>query len=153
MSDIPDLIGPDDLSPFANIASAKAEAMIDDATGQALTVAPCLAEDLTPVQRKAVKGILRTAILRWNDAGSGGKVSSQLSAGPFQQSDTIDTTQQRRGVFYPSEIRALQAICKRKPAPYAIDMGARQATPHTPWCARSMGANYCDCGAELGMNP
>lgn len=151
---LPTLVTLDDLTPFASIDTAKANAMIEDAIAQALTVAPCLTStDLTYVQQIAVRGILRTAILRWDEAGTGAKVTrSQSSGGLFTQSETLDTTQERRGVFWPSEIRALQAICKTKPRPYTIDMGG-VTTPHTPWCARNFGANYCDCGVELGMDP
>jgi hypothetical protein len=148
---IPDLITIDDLAPFASIADAKAAAMIEDAVTQALTVAPCLAEPLSPVQLGAVKGVLRAAILRWDEAGAGGKTTRMRSAGVFQESETLDTTNERRGIFWPSEIRALQAICKERPKPYGIDMGGGRNC--APSCARAFGATYCDCGCDLGMGP
>ncbi len=148
---LPSFIVPGDLDPFGSIPAAKAVAMIESATAQAVLAAPCLsATDLTDVQKLAVKGILRTAILRWDEAGTGAKSSTSVTAGPFTQSETIDHSQERRGVFWPSEIRALQSICKTAPRPYNLDMGAPPVS-HALWCAWSMGANYCDCGVELGM--
>jgi hypothetical protein len=96
----------EDLSAFADIKFDKAEAMIDDAEAMALLAAPCIAaEDFA--YGSAVKAILRGAVLRWNDSGSGALQSQ--NAGPFGQ--TLDTRQERRGMFWPSEIVALQSLC------------------------------------------
>jgi hypothetical protein len=96
----------EDLAPFATIDSAKAAAMIEDAEAMALLAAPCIAvEGFTYVA--AVKAILRGAVLRWNEAGSGALQAQ--TAGPFGQ--TLDTRQERRGMFWPSEIVALQGLC------------------------------------------
>lgn len=97
-----------DLAPFADINAEKAAAMLEDATAQAMLVAPCLeTSTLTANQILAVRAILRSAILRWNEAGTGASV--QQSAGPFAA--TIDTRQARRDMFWPSEIERLQGIC------------------------------------------
>lgn len=98
-----------DLSPFATIAADKASAMIADAVAQAILVAPCLADegDLDANQKAAVTAVLRAAILRWNDSGSGAVF--QQTAGPF--SIMQDTRQVRRALFWPSEIEQLQAVC------------------------------------------
>lgn len=149
---LPVLVSVADLAPFATIPAGKAHAMIEHATAQAVTVAPCLAGDLTYVQQVAVRSVLVAAILRWDETGTGAKTTSQVAAGPFQQSETIDNTQQRRGVFWPSEIRSLQAVCKKSPAPFMLDLGGG-GTMHTPTCALTLGALYCDCGADLGMDP
>lgn len=101
------LIDPSDLAPFATIDAAKAEAMIEDAQAWAFAVAPCLVGDLTDVQLSAVRAVLRAAILRWHEAGSG--AVQQQSAGPFAMS--LDTRQERRGMFWPSEIKQLQDVC------------------------------------------
>ena len=104
-------IAADDLTPFAAIDSAKAEAMIADAEAMALVVAPCLGEyGAVPNANAgaAVKAILRSAILRWHETGSG--AVTQQTAGPFSQS--TDTRQVRKGMFWPSEIEQLQAICQ-----------------------------------------
>lgn len=95
-----------DLAPFATIDEAKAEAMIEDAEAMALLAAPCIAAEGF-AYGTAVKAILRGAVLRWNDSGSGALQAQQ--AGPFGQ--TLDTRQERRGMFWPSEIVSLQSLC------------------------------------------
>lgn len=100
-------LSPSDLAPFASIDDAKALAMIEDALALAARVAPCiLSEEFA--YPAAAKAVLRGAILRWHEAGTGATV--QQSAGPFAQS--IDTKQQRRGMFWPQEIEQLQDLCK-----------------------------------------
>lgn len=95
-----------DLAPFAAIDATKAQAMIDDALALAARVAPCI---LTAEfeYAAAAKAILRGAILRWNDSGSGALQAQ--TAGPFGQ--TLDTRQVRKGMFWPSEIEQLQELC------------------------------------------
>lgn len=149
---LPTLISSTDLSAFATINPVKAAAMIEDATAQAIITAPCLTGTLTEVQALAVKGILRAAILRWNDAGSGAKVTQQTTAGPFSSSDTFDTTNQRRGVFWPSEITALQRICKVAPSPYGVDMGGTSVA-HLAWCDVMFGGIVCTCGVDIAGEP
>lgn len=100
-----------DLEPFTpGIDPVKAGAMIDDAVAQAILVAPCLADedDLTDHQVAAVKAVLRSAVLRWNETGSG--AFRQETVGPFTVSH--DTRQGRRPLFWPSEISALEGICQ-----------------------------------------
>lgn len=97
----------DDLIPFASIPEEKAEAMIDDALALAARVAPCILSDDFEYDA-AAKAILRGAILRWNEAGTGAMQTQ--SAGPFGV--TVDTRQQRRGMFWPTEITALQELCR-----------------------------------------
>lgn len=97
---------PDDLAPFATIDAAKAQAMIDDALAMAARVAPCITEE-TFEHDAAAKAILRGAVLRWNEAGTG--ALQQQTAGPFGMQ--VDTRQQRRGMFWPSEIKQLQELC------------------------------------------
>ena len=140
-----------DLEPFASIPADKAQQMIDDATAIAVVVAPCLADEdeLTPQQIAAVKAVLRGAILRWNDAGSG--VLSQQTAGPFSQS--LDTRQQRRAMFIPSEITQLQAICAGvgSAAAFAVDTapsGGGACGPH--WWGYEVG-NWQ--GPDLQVEP
>jgi len=63
--------------------------MIEDAVAMADDAAPCLAvvADLSPQQIAAAKALLRGAVLRWNDVGSGAMAAQ--AAGPFSQS--VDT--------------------------------------------------------------
>lgn len=114
-----------DLTPFATIDVAKAEAMIEDAVAMATMAAPCLAvvADLSSQQAAAAKALLRGAVLRWNDIGSGALAAQ--AAGPFSQS--VDTRQVRRSMFWPSEITALQDVCKgvvEKSGAFAVDTAA-----------------------------
>lgn len=105
-----DFIAVDDLSPFAQIEVVKAAAMIADAEAQASAAAPCLADPnvtLTAAQAAVVKAVLRAAILRWNDAGTGAMQSQ--TAGPFGV--TLDTRQARRGMFLASELDQLRDLC------------------------------------------
>jgi hypothetical protein len=96
----------EDLAPFAAIEPAKAQAMIDDAEAMALLAAPCISSgDFTYTE--AVRAILRGAVLRWHEAGTGA-LQSQTN-GPFAQ--VYDTRQVRRGMFQPDEIVALQNLC------------------------------------------
>lgn len=96
-----------DLQVFVpDIDAVKGQSMIDDATALAGVLAPCILADGF-ANTAAVKAILRGAILRWNEAGTGA-IQSQ-TAGPFGQ--VLDTRQQRRGMFWPSEIEQLQGLC------------------------------------------
>ena len=147
---VPMLVTRGDLSPFRAIDQAKADAMIEAATAQAVIAAPCLDSELDEAQRAATKAILVAAIVRWDEAGTGAKTTVSETAGPFARSETLDTTGARRGLFWPSEIKALQAICKRSARPFSVDMGGTTQA-HQPTCARSFGALYCDCGADLGI--
>ncbi len=117
-----DLLTPADLAPFATIEEDKAAAMIEDAIAMAGLVAPCLTgttQQLTDQQMAAAKAVLRAAVLRWNDSGSG--VVQSQTMGPFGA--TIDTRHPRRNMFWPSEIESLQTICKGgdELAAFAID--------------------------------
>ena len=97
---------PSDLEPFTTVDTAKAQAMIEDAEAMALLAAPCISASGF-VNGGAVKAILRGAVLRWIESGTG--AVQQQSAGPFGQ--TLDTRQERRGMFWPSEITQLQGLC------------------------------------------
>jgi len=96
----------DDLIPFASIDGVKAQAMIDDAEAMAVLAAPCITADGF-TNAAVVKAVLRGAVLRWNDAGSGAMQAE--TAGVFSR--TLDTRQERRGMFWPSEIVQLQSLC------------------------------------------
>lgn len=97
-----------------NISADWAEAMITDTVAKAALVAPCiLRPDFAENEWKmaALKAILRTAILRWADAGSGALSSYSVSAGPFSQSESFDNRQYRRAMFWPTEIIDLRKLC------------------------------------------
>lgn len=98
---------PDDLAPFTAISDEQAHALIKQAEGMAITFAPCLGDEPTEAQTDAVRGILVTAVVRWHEAGSG--AVTQASRGPFSGSINPRV---RRGLFWPSEVRELQRICR-----------------------------------------
>lgn len=146
------IISPLDLEPFAEIQLDKADAMIEDAMADASRVAPCITdEDLTAVKAAQFKSVLRAAILRWNDSGSGALQAQQ--AGPFGQ--TLDTRIQRKGMFWPSEIEALQDICKGdEEESGAFDINTVScATVHADACSLNFGATYCSCGGDIAGFP
>lgn len=138
---------PEDLEPFApGIPEDKAEAMIEDAMALAARVAPCiLTEDFT--YSSAARAIIRGAVLRWNEAGTG--ALSSETAGPFGA--TIDTRQQRRGMFWPSEIEQLQDLCKGDEVngAFAIDTVPTGYSLHADICTLNFGGAYCSCGVVL----
>lgn len=95
-----------DLLPFVpDLDEDKAAAMIADALALAARVAPCI-EDEEFEYQAAAKAVLRGAILRWADQGSG--AGPALVAGVF---GATPQNQPRRNLFYPSEISQLQALC------------------------------------------
>ena len=105
------VVTPSDLAPFAVIDSVKAAAMIDDAMALAARVAPCILDDSFQYEA-AARAVIRGAILRWNEAGTGALTSEQQIAGPFQVTKAIDNRPQRKSMFWPSEIEQLQELCK-----------------------------------------
>lgn len=115
---------PSDLTPFAEIDATKAQAMIDDALALAARVAPCI-NDETFECAAAAKAILRGAILRWNDSGSGALQAQ--TAGPFGQ--TLDTRQVRKGMFWPSEIEQLQELCSLSSTVYTTSLAGPDPDP------------------------
>lgn len=147
----------EDLEPFAEIDAAKAVAMIADAEALAMAVAPCLDDDevtLTDAQVAAVVAVLRSAVLRWNDSGSG--ALQMEAAGPF--SVQYDTRQIRRSLFWPSEIEQLQAICASATGAgsggaFDIDTAPCRPSAHADICSINFGATYCSCGAVLAGVP
>ena len=142
-------VTPEDLAPFATIDEAKANAMIADAMAMAARVAPCIEDDDFAYEAAAL-AILRGAILRWNEAGTGAVTSQQV--GPFGQ--VIDTKQQRRGMFWPSEIEQLQELCAGTGTSGAFDIDTvSTGTIHSATCSLAFGATYCSCGADIAGFP
>lgn len=140
----------DDLLPFVpDVDGAKAEAMIADAEAWAVLVAPCLA-DPDFDNFAGVRAVLRGAVLRWLESGSG--VVSSQSAGPFGMS--LDTRQERRGMFWPSELVQFQKLCAAaggsSGTAFSIDQSPnRAAIVHLDTCSVNFGSSDCTCGAIL----
>lgn len=132
-----------DLTPFATIADDEAAAMVADAIALATLAAPCLGgDDLTDLQMAQAKAVLRSAVIRWHESGSG--LTSQQMAGPFQQ--TI-TPLARKSLFWPSEIEALRNICKSATSggAFAVDTAATAMRFHSVLCGFGGG---CSCGFD-----
>lgn len=147
-------LSPSDLEPFATIDEAKAIAMIEDAEATAGAVAPCITESafLEDDTRVAyVRAVIRGAVLRWNESGTGAYQAQ--TAGPFGV--TMDTRQQRRGMFWPSEIEQLQDACKRfrgmgEAKAYSVDMlGPGRVGAHSDVCDLVFGGLRCSCGSNI----
>lgn len=137
-----------DLAPFADIEPAKAQAMIEDAVAQAALVAPCITDDDFAYEA-AAKAVIRGAILRWNEAGSG--AVSQYTAGPYGQ--VLDTRQPRRALFWPTEIEALQKMCRDSTdsGAWSYDTTPAPVVEHADICDLNLGGNFCSCGAIFSL--
>jgi hypothetical protein len=146
---------PQDLAAFAtDIPVAKAEAMIEDALALAARVAPCILEP-SFAHDKAAKAILRGAILRWHESGTGALSQEQGSIDDYSFNRIVDSRQKRGGLFWPSEIEALQDLCRtgeELSGAYTVDTVATQVSVHADICALRFGGLYCSCGAVLTMD-
>lgn len=97
-----------DLAPFVpNLDTAKAEALVGDALALAGVVAPCIT-GASFTRPDAARAILRGAVLRWLESGQG--AVTQQTAGPFGM--TVDNRQDRKTMFWPTEIEMLQSLCR-----------------------------------------
>lgn len=148
------LITPEDIAPFAEIPTDMLTAMIADVTAMAVLVAPCLGDEaaLDDAQKAAAKAVLRGAILRWNDSGNGAFQSQ--TAGPFTVQ--MDTRQQRRGAFWPSEVEQLQDICSdgTTGGAFAVDTAPTYSGMHAPTCSINFSSTWgCSCGADIAGYP
>lgn len=144
-------IEPSDLAPFAEIPQAKAEAMIADALAMARLVAPCI-DDVNFAYPDAALAIIRGAILRWNDAGSGVRTQVTETVGPFGLSESYQQPQ-RRALFWPSEIDQLKKLCSSGNKAWSYDTAPTTAAVHAEICSLYFGAAYCSCGAVLAGAP
>lgn len=147
-------IRPSDLAPFAIIDQDKAEAMIADALAMARLIAPCIdSEEFA--HPDAAKAIIRGAILRWHDAGSGGRTQVTDTVGPFAHSESYQQPA-RRALFWPSEIDQLKKLCadSSSSSAWGYDTVGCGSPQHAEVCSANFGANHCSCGAILtGAEP
>lgn len=144
----------EDLQKFdSDLETATAQDMIRTAWVRARRVAPCLKEpeffdDLEDIE--LLKDILRGAILRWNERGSGAVTSR--NAGEYGETLKADAS-----LFRPQEIRDLQSLCSgfrrrgRASTISTVPTGYGNDVQHAEWCAWNFQANptFCDCGALL----
>lgn len=142
-------IDPIDLAPFAEIPDNKAQAMIADALAMAKLAAPCItnADFAYP---DAALAIIRGAILRWNEAGSGVKTSTSQTVGPFAHSESYQQPV-RRALFWPSEIDQLKKLCADSSSSKAwgYDTAPDTGAAHADVCSLNFGSTDCSCGAIL----
>ena len=124
---------------------------IEDAEAMALLAAPCLSGVLTVDQMGQVRAVLRQALMRWKEAGAG--AATTVTSGPFAQ--TVDTRTVRKGMFWPSELEQLRAICgSGGSAKSGTSSTVATATAnHAPWCNLAFGATFCSCGADIAGYP
>jgi hypothetical protein len=122
-----------DIAPFApDEDPAKVQLMIDDALVTALLHAPCLENLPTDsIKAKAAKAIIRGAVVRWIEAGSGGVSSEQSSQseGPFtrQGSTSFVTNVARTGMYWRSEIQQLKQLCSGGKQAFRLSMVPRHS--------------------------
>lgn len=132
-----------------------ATALIAGTWARALKIAPCLADmewtddDTEPgwANTQLVKDILRDAILRRDEAGTG-VVGSRVS-GDYQE-----TLKYSGGLFRPSEIADLQQLCSDykssgRATTHLTIPEESVYVQHADWCSINFGGTLCDCGAEL----
>lgn len=146
-------IEPEDLAPFAEIPDAKAAAMIADALAMARLAAPCI-DDTDFAHPDAALAIIRGAILRWNDAGTGTRTQVSDTVGPFTYSESYQQPQ-RRALFWPSEIEQLKKLCADSSSgkAFSYDTAGGVSATHAEVCSLYFGAAYCSCGAVLAGAP
>lgn len=124
--------------------------MIEDALALAARVAPCILTEEFQFAG-AARAILRGAILRWNEAGTGALQSERLEDYQY----TTDTRYPAsRGLFFPSEISQLQDLCRGEVdgGAFAVGTIGVQRSMHADICSLNFGALYCSCGAVLTMD-
>lgn len=144
---------PEDVFPFVEVDLARLVILIEDAEVFATMVVPTLTEpsSISADQRRQVKTILRRAVIREADAGTGSKV--QESAGPY--SYTVDTRSLRGASFLTEdEEETLRTICGvgRSNQVFSVDV-TPTLTEHLPWCDLMFGGVTCTCGASLAGYP
>lgn len=143
------ILEPSDLSPFADIEPAKADAMVTHVQALAVRVAPCLKTSTDEDVLAAAKAILLGVVLRWQESGL---ASYQVTTvGP--PGYPTDPRRERRNMLWPSEVEELQALCKEASGAsgeaFAVDTLPIGLSPHAETCALNFGATYCSCGAIL----
>lgn len=88
--------------------------MIAALNSQVSRVAPCLTDAPDTGGKLAEAKLIMLATLeRWGGkAGSGGLQTQQMTAGPFANTTTVDTRTRAGWKLWPSDIKALQELCK-----------------------------------------
>lgn len=104
---------PEDVIPLDDsktLTEAKALILIEDCTYRAFGLVPELQGELTDLQFKASRGIIRKAVLRAHSAGSGAVTQRSVATGGFSESETVDNKQTDRAVFTQNELKELRGL-------------------------------------------
>ncbi|WP_193104698.1 hypothetical protein [Brachybacterium sp. FME24] len=127
-------------------AEDHAEVLLEDASQFILDVCPSAVTVSANTRRRIVCAVVRRSIEAQSSPGAG-MSTFQATTGPFTNSYTPTNP---HGDFYltKSERKAL-GEGRQKAYGGTIAGPIAAAQMHTPWCAFSMGALYCDCGAVL----
>lgn len=138
-------IDPSDVLVFNPDLDEKVVAiLIKDGLAMARRVAPCIDED-DFAYPDAAAAIIRSAVLRWAESGSGALASESKTSGPYSVQTSFDTRQTRRSLFFPSEIRELEALCAtNKNGAFAFDT-IPQITPRCKDCDYIVGSLSAPC--------
>lgn len=134
---------------------------VEDVEALAALAAPCLSEPTsTGAMAAQVKAILRAALMRWRDGGTGARTSETKQAGAFSQTFTTDTREwnsTKRGVvFTADEISDLQKLCSggaTSARAGTTSTAASGVEPHAVACSLVFGATYCSCGVDIAGVP
>ncbi|HOW00559.1 MAG TPA: hypothetical protein PLY19_03720 [Rhodoglobus sp.] len=89
------------------VPDARLAVMIEDAMATATMHAPCLAGDVSEAVAASARAIIRGAVLRWAESGSGGLQSETFGSHSY----TVDTRSTRYGMFFDREIAQLAELC------------------------------------------
>lgn len=128
----------EDVKPLVSdtkITDAKIAIMIDDITARAVGLVPELDTDMTHSQEALARAVLRKAVVRWIESGSGGVSTKSQSAGPYSVQETYEARGDRP-LFYDSEIAELKGIFPhvygRRKA-FSVDLAVRRRTYPQGW--------------------
>ncbi|OFO13749.1 hypothetical protein HMPREF3088_05340 [Corynebacterium sp. HMSC22B11] len=128
------------------------EILIRDGLALARRAAPCIDQEdfLYP---EAAEAVIRSAILRWAESGSGAITQESSTAGPWSFQQTFDTRSARRSLFWPSEVTELQRLCQTSgQGAFSIDtIPTNGACSHSPECSVRFGG-VCSCGSVLNAD-
>lgn len=99
-----------EVSPLIpNVAEDKGKILLEDVLARAIGIVPELGEDMSDPKAGVAKAVVRKAVVRWADSGSGGTVTKSQTAGPYNTSETYENRGDKP-LFYNSEIEELKAL-------------------------------------------
>jgi len=94
----------------SGLTEAKAAILIEDAMARAASLVPELLGELTDIQFKSARAILRKVIVRSAQTGSGAVVQQSVSTGSYSEAHTIDNKSTDKGLFMKHEIQELKNL-------------------------------------------